>query len=343
MSTPAAHGPAAPLAPHTPAAPAARAKTEVGHGPELIDVKLNVVTPKAPVVGTVVSTKLCTAGRKAAGVVRHVEIDVSGTPLAGVCRAGQSFGIVPPGNDAAGKPHKVRLYSLSSPSRGEDGAGNVISTCCKRVIDEHWETHRLFLGACSNYVCDLQVGDKVNVTGPSGKRFVLPKNAGDYNYLFISTGTGIAPFRGMTIDLFEAGFKNQAILISGSTYATDLLYHDKCVDFAHKHKNFKYYTAISREKQADGHDPMYVDGRIASERDEIVPMLTQENTLIYICGLAGMELGIYRQLAAHLTGDSLAQYLQADGTTLANYAEWDKKTIGREVKKTERIMTEVYD
>ena len=44
----------------------------------------------------------------------------------------------------------------------------------RRTIDEHWETHRLFLGVASNYLCDLKEGDKVTVTGPNGKRFVLP-------------------------------------------------------------------------------------------------------------------------------------------------------------------------
>lgn len=310
---------------------------------QLTPVELNKLTPKAPGVGTVVASRLCTAGRKAAGWVRHVEIDVSGTPLAGICKAGQSFGIVPPGNDPAGKPHKVRLYSLSSPTRGEDGAGNVISTCCKRLVDEHWESHRLFLGACSNFVCDLQVGDKVNVTGPSGKRFVLPANPSEYNYLFIATGTGIAPFRGMAIDLLEAGVKSPITLISGSPYATDLMYHDLFLDFASKHDNFRYLTAISREKQSDGHDAMYVDGRLKTERDELAPLLRQSNTLIYICGLAGMEVGIYKQLASLLTGSSLEQYLKVDGHALASISMWDKKTLATSVKKTERVFTEVYD
>lgn len=310
---------------------------------QMPEVVVNRSTPKEPAVGRVVGTRLCTAGRKAAAFVRHVEIDVSNTPLAGSFRAGQSFGVVPPGTDATGKPHKVRLYSLSCPTRGEDGNGNVIATSVKRVIDEDWKTHKLFVGVCSNYLADLNVGDEVRVTGPNGKRFVLPSNPCDYNYLFFATGTGIAPFRGMTHDLVAAGCRNPVVLIAGSPYTTDLIYHDEFLNLAAQHKNIRYFTAISRERQSDGHDRMYVDGRMHTERDTLIPLLARANTLIYICGLCGMEVGIYRQLATHLTGSDLARYLEVDGATLGNLLAWDRKTIASKVRKTDRVFTEVYD
>ena len=96
--------------------------------PEFPEVEMNLVTPKAPVTGTVVKSEVCLkGGRKSASFVRHVEIDVGGTVLEGKCRAGQSFGVVAPGEDENGKPHKVRLYSLASPTWGEDGEGKIIS------------------------------------------------------------------------------------------------------------------------------------------------------------------------------------------------------------------------
>ena len=164
--------------------------------PVFPEVQMNLVTPKAPVTGTVVKSEVCLkGGRKSASFVRHVEIDISGTPLEGQCRAGQSFGVIAPGVDANGKPHKVRLYSLASPTCGEDGAGTIISTTPKRVIDEYTpqkegddeKRHDLFLGVCSNYVCDLKVGDTVQVTGPSGKRFLLPVEHDDHDYIFMAT------------------------------------------------------------------------------------------------------------------------------------------------------------
>ncbi|MFG0275858.1 MAG: hypothetical protein ACF8QF_12470, partial [Phycisphaerales bacterium] len=168
-------------------------------------VQMHLVRPTEPAVGVVTRNELCTSGRKAAGFVRHIEIDVSRTPLAGNFRAGQSFGVIPPGEDGRGRPHSVRLYSIASPSRGEDGEGKVLSTTVKRTIDEHWDTHELFLGVASNYLCNLHEGDEVRVTGPNGKRFLLPEKPGEHDYLFIATGTGIAPFRGMVAELLDAG------------------------------------------------------------------------------------------------------------------------------------------
>ena len=144
--------------------------------PELGDVQMHVVKPKAPVVGRVVSSENCMSGRSAS-FVRHVSIDVSGTPLASSFRSGQAFGVIAPGENERGKPHAVRLYSLACPTDGEDGEGDVISTTVKRVIDEYApqkegdepDAHGLFLGVCSNYLCDLNVGDEVLVSGPAGK------------------------------------------------------------------------------------------------------------------------------------------------------------------------------
>ena len=160
--------------------------------------------------------------------------------------------------------------------------------------------------------------------------------------MFFATGTGIAPFRGMVIDLLESGCKSNVTLLMGSPYATDLLYHDFFLQMQEKYPNFQYITAISRERQADGHDPMYVQDRLATDRDKLLPKLTSPRTLIYVCGLAGMELGIFQQLALLLTGESLEQYLQVDRATLADIRSWNRQMMHRQIKATKRVFLEVY-
>ena len=91
--------------------------------PEFPEPNLNLVSVKEPVVGRIASNDSCLRG-KSASFVRHTVIDVSGTRLAGHFRVGQAFGVIPPGNDESGKPHKVRLYSLACPTGGETGDGN---------------------------------------------------------------------------------------------------------------------------------------------------------------------------------------------------------------------------
>ncbi|MEM0983016.1 MAG: hypothetical protein AAGI17_03595 [Planctomycetota bacterium] len=309
-------------------------------GPELPDVQQNLVKPTEPGIGRVVSTRICTASRKAAGFVRHVEIDVSETALAGAFCAGQSFGVLAPGEDDKGRPHKLRLYSIASPTAGEDGEGKVLATTVKRLIDEHWDDHTLYTGVASNYLCDLKEGDEVRVTGPSGKRFLLPARPEEHDYVFFATGTGIAPFRGMLGDLIAAGVDSRSILVMGAPYASDLLYHDEMVQRAGAGTGFAYLPTLSRQDQPDGGGSMYVQGRIATDPG-LQEVLASDRTLIYVCGIAGMELGIFRALHESLDPDVAQQYL-----TVAEDAPepeaWTRRMIHRQIKPTRRVFLEVY-
>lgn len=315
--------------------------TTVAGEPVLRDVKMHLLRPTEPGVGIVVKNERCTSSKKAAGFVRDIQIDVSQTPLVGQCWPGQSIGVIPEGVDQNGKPHKVRLYSLSSPITGCDGEGKVYSVTVKRTIDEHWEGHKLFLGVASNYLCDREPGDKLQISGPAGKRFVLPVDVNKHDYTFVATGTGIAPFRGMLLDLFRQGCKGRVTLLMGAPYSTDLLYHSFFLQMAEEHPNFTYLSAISRE-QVDGREGLYVQDLLRVHRDQLLPQLAGEKNLIYICGLAGMELGIFQQLALALQGSTLEQYLQVDPEPLRDIRRWDRRMIHKEVRPTKRIMMEVY-
>ena len=306
------------------------------------DVKMHVYRPSDPGTARVVKNEICTASKKAAGYVRHIEFDVSGTELEGICRPGQAVGVIAPGVDARGKPHKVRLYSLACPSRGEDGQGKVLSTTVKRVIDEHWENHSLFLGVTSNFLCDCQVGDELSVSGPNGKRFIMPESLSDHDYLFLATGTGIAPFRGMIEELIGTGAGSRSTLVMGSPYESDLIYDQRFIDLENEHEHFRYLSALSRQANRDTNKKMYVGGRLEHSADEIRERLSTERALIYICGIAGMELGIFRSLAAMLPDDVLSQYLVIDEAVRADPGSWDRKMIHKQIKPTRRVFMEVY-
>lgn len=311
-------------------------------GPPLPEVEMHLHTPKSAGVGRVVRTERCTASGKSASFVRHVEIDVSGTDLAGRFRAGQSFGVLPPGEDDRGRPHSMRLYSIASPTAGEDGEGNVLATTVKRVIDEDWKDHTLKLGLCSNYLCNLQEGDEVRVTGPNGKRFLLPKDPGAHDYVFIATGTGIAPFRGMLTDLFAAGYEGSVTLIMGVPHRTDLLYHDDLEKLASEHANFTYLPVLSRENQDDGSPPCYVQNKLADPGAGLAEVLSSERSLVYLCGLAGMEVGVFQSLARMLEGAQLSRLLQVDAEAAGPIDDWNRKLVNRALKPTRRMFLEVY-
>ncbi len=309
----------------------------------LPEARMHIYRPTEPVTARVTRSEICTS-RKAAGFTRHLEFDVSGTNLVGQVLPGQSIGVLAPGIDTKGRPHAVRLYSVASPTGGEDGSGTIISTTVKRTIDEHWESHKLFLGVCSNYLCDLNVGDEVKLSGPNGKKFLLPADAASHDYLFFATGTGIAPFRGMVLDLLRKRVNCRVTLVMGSPYSTDLMYDELFRSLAKEHANFRYLTAISRERQSNGSGPMYVQDRITAPdtREELAALLAGPRTLIYVCGIAGMELGIFQKMASVLPAGVLEQYLKADPAAMADIPSWSRKMLHREIKPTKRVFLEVY-
>ena len=108
---------------------------------------------------------------------------------------GQSIGIMPPGIDAHGRPHHARQYSVASPRNGERPGYNNLSLTIKRVLEDH--QGKPVRGVARNYLCDLKVGDKVQVIGPFGASFLMPNHPRSH-IVMICTGTGIAPMRAMT-------------------------------------------------------------------------------------------------------------------------------------------------
>ena len=163
-------------------------------------VPVNLYKPKAPFLGTVTENySLLKEG--AIGRVQHITFDLSGGDPHLEYVEGQSIGIVPAGEDAKGKPHKLRLYSIASTRHGDNLEDNTVSLCVRHLQYElDGETIN---GVCSTYLCDVEPGTKVKITGPVGKEMLLPEDE-EANVIMLATGTGIAPMRTYLRRMFEA-------------------------------------------------------------------------------------------------------------------------------------------
>jgi len=60
------------------------------------------------------------------------------------------------------------MYSVASPRTGEREGYNNLSLTVKRVTTDY--DGKPVRGAASNYLCDLQRGENVQLTGPFGER-----------------------------------------------------------------------------------------------------------------------------------------------------------------------------
>lgn len=281
------------------------------------DIPFNLYKQSAPLdVKVLENTKLTSPDSP--NDVRHVVFSLEGTDYRYL--DGQSAGIVPPGSDEAGKPHKIRLYSIASPGCGDDGAGKTLTVCVKRVVYNDPETGEERRGICSNYICDLKPGDTVNMTGPVGKAFFMPEVA-DANIIMIATGTGIAPFRAFLKTRYSqrAQESGQTWMIFGAPYRSDYLYESELEG----HKNNPGYhlvTAFSREETTADGKKMYVQHRLTEHGQALVSLLQDPKTYLYICGLRGMETGILEglQVASNQLGVNWENLFQ----TLKDQKRW---------------------
>jgi len=329
---PAAAAPAASPAPAaakkaTPAkAPAKPAAAAVHHA----DVPVNLYKPKNPFVGTVTENYSLLADG-AIGRVNHITFDLSGGDPRLNYVEGQSIGIIPDGEDANGKPHKLRLYSIASTRHGDDMAGNTVSLCVRQL--QYEKDGETINGVCSTFLCDIEPGAKVKITGPVGKEMLLPPDE-DANVIMLATGTGIAPMRTYLRRMFEPAerekngwnFKGKAWLFMGAPTTANLLYD---ADFEHYQsqfpENFRYTKAISREQQNAKGGRMYIQDRVSENAEEIFSWIENPKTHVYMCGLRGMEPGIDEAMTAAAAAKGL---------------DWSE--LRPQLKKAERWHVETY-
>ncbi|MFM8637174.1 MAG: benzoyl-CoA 2,3-epoxidase subunit BoxA, partial [Betaproteobacteria bacterium] len=221
----------------------------------------------------------------------HIVLDFGSMPFPVL--EGQSIGIIPPGTDDKGKPHHARQYSIASPRNGERPGHNNLSLTIKRVLEDH--DGQPVRGVGSNYMCDLKVGDKVQVIGPFGASFLMP-NHPKSNVVMICTGTGSAPMRAMTewrrrlraSGKFEGG---KLILLFGARTPAELPYFGPLNNLPKDFIDIEF--AFSR---VNGKPKRYVQDAMRDRAADIAALIKDANTCFYVCGLKSMEEGVVMAL-----------------------------------------------
>jgi len=286
----------------------------------------NLYGPKAAqktVTATVVGNVRVTEVGKTAGSdydTHHIVLDFGAMPFPVL--EGQSVGVVPPGVDEIGRRHHARQYSIASPRKGERPGYTNLSLTIKRVLEDHdGEPVR---GVASNYMCDLKVGDKVEVIGPFGTSFLMPNHPRS-SIVMICTGTGSAPMRAMTewrrrlraSGKFEGG---KLMLFFGARTQEELPYFGPLQSLPKDFIDINF--AFSR---TPGSPPRYVQDVMRERAADLAAMLQDPNTYFYVCGLKSMEEGVVLALRDVAQGAGL---------------NWE--TIGGALKREGRLHLETY-
>jgi benzoyl-CoA 2,3-dioxygenase component A len=243
----------------------------------------------------------------------HVVLDFGSTPFPVL--EGQSIGILPPGLDDKGRPHHPRQYSVASPRNGERPGYNNLSLTIKRVLQDH--QGQPVRGVASNYMCDLKVGDKVQVIGPFGASFLMPNHPRSH-IVMICTGTGSAPMRAMTewrrrlraSGKFEGG---KLMLFFGARTKEELPYFGPLQNLPKDFIDINF--AFSR---TPGQPRKYVQDSMRERAADLARLLADPDSHFYVCGLKSMEEGVVlalREIAvnAGLDWDDIGALLKRNG------------------------------
>jgi benzoyl-CoA 2,3-dioxygenase component A len=255
---------------------------------------------------------------------------------------------VPPGVDASGRPHHARQYSIASPRNGERPGYNNASLTIKRVLEDH--QGKPVRGVASNYLCDRQVGDTVQVIGPFGASFLMPNHPRS-NIVMICTGTGSAPMRAMTewrrrLRAGSAGPSQAAWHPSGggrgeaaaSGSAASKFEGGKLMLFfgARTQEELPYFGPLQSLpkdfidsnftfSRTPGQPKRYVQDAMRERAADLVQLLKDPNTFFYVCGLKAMEEGVVLALR-----------------DVATQAGLDWSAVGAALKREGRLHLETY-
>lgn len=137
-----------------------------------------------------------------------------------------------------------RSYSIASapPASGEMPP-NQLELCIVQ-LDGGLATNWLFNEA--------QVGTSIKFKGPDGA-FTIPESL-ENELVMVCTGTGVAPFRSMILDVVQKNIPYRGIhLIYGTRTADGILYRDEFEELARQVPAFRYSIALSREENPAFH------------------------------------------------------------------------------------------
>lgn len=169
-----------------------------------------------------------------------------------------------------------RSYSIASPP----DSSNLMELCIVQLEG----------GLASTYLFEqATIGTPIRFKGPGGA-FVLPENLDDKDLVLICTGTGVAPFRSMLLDIAQQHKSHRHLhLIFGTRYREGVLYEQEFQQLASELPGFTYSVALSRETDPQQlQAPFDIRGGYVHSVYLEAYREKREDVLFYLCGWSNM-------------------------------------------------------
>ncbi len=146
-------------------------------------------------------------------------------------------------------------------------------------------------GTFTPLLWELPVGHRMRIIGPKGKFTLAPDD--DRTHLFISSGTGNAPFIAMMRELLAEGRPRPAVFLNGCSYERDLGYRPIVEDWERTGGYpVTFIPTVSRPDDALNAGWTGRTGRVETILGPVCEelALAPDNTIAYLCGNPDMIL-----------------------------------------------------
>jgi ferredoxin/flavodoxin---NADP+ reductase len=146
-------------------------------------------------------------------------------------------------------------------------------------------------GTFTPLLWDLPVGHGMRMIGPKGKFMLRPDD--ERTHIFISSGTGNAPFVAMMRQLLIDGRPREVVFLNGVSYASELGYRDVLERWVTSGEYpVTFVPTVSRPMDPQNADWTGRTGRVESILGGVLDELglTPADSIAYICGNPDMIL-----------------------------------------------------
>jgi Na+-transporting NADH:ubiquinone oxidoreductase subunit F len=207
--------------------------------------------------------------------MREVTLELTG-PDRMPFKAGQYVQFLIPGTEQDVQP-LYRAYSIASPP----SSPGLLTLVFGRIPG----------GVCTSYVFErLHASDVVTVNGPFGEFFLRDS---DRDILFVAGGSGMAPLRGMLMDMADTHMTRAVTYYFAARTAQDLFYLDEMRELERDLRHFRFVPVLSNPRHQDGWEGE--KGGIPFALNRLLPALSRHEA--YLCGSPGMidaSIGVLR-------------------------------------------------
>lgn len=181
-------------------------------------------------------------------------------------KAGQFVNLVVPPYDEIAEPTS-RAYSIASPPHDNKAIELVV-----RLVPNGMATTYVF-----NHLREMQT---IPIIGPYGEFFLRDT---DREIIFIAGGSGLAPIRGIVLDMIHRGISHrQATFFFGAVRTSDLYYVEEFERIAREHSWFRFIPALSGNETDHSYEKGLITDVVARHYGQL------DNHEGYLCGSPGM-------------------------------------------------------